>query len=90
MYTIGRLCMKIAGRDAGNYCLVVDDTDGRVTIDGQTRRRAVNPTHLEPLDKVAKIKKGASHEDVVKALAEFDIVVVEHKKRSTTDKKAKK
>lgn len=80
--------MKIAGRDAGNYCLVVDeDTDGRVLIDGQTRRRAVNTTHLEPLETVANIKKGASTKEVVKALNELGIEVVEHKKRSTKDAK---
>jgi len=91
MYTIGRLCMKIAGRDAGKYCLVVDEQDGRIVVDGQTRRRAVNVTHLEPINKVAKIKKGASHDEVVKALADFGIVVEEYEKRSKrTDKKPAK
>ncbi len=82
--------MKIAGRDAGSYCLVVDEQDGRVLIDGQTRRRAVNQTHLEPLNKVAKIKKGASHEEVVKALEEFGIAVEERTTRKKADAKPTK
>lgn len=81
--------MKIAGRDAGSYCLIVDQKDDRVLIDGQTRRRFVNPSHLEPLKKEAKLKKGASTEDVVKALGEFGITVVEPKKRPAKASKAK-
>ena len=86
MYSIGRLCVKIAGRDAGRYCLVVDEKDGRVLIDGQTRRRTVNTAHLEPLGKEAKIKKGASHKEVVKALKDLGIEVEEQKPKT---KKAK-
>ncbi|NTV24217.1 MAG: 50S ribosomal protein L14e, partial [Nanoarchaeota archaeon] len=63
MFEIGRLCVKIAGRDARGKCLVIDTLEGNfVLIDGQTRRKRCNITHLEPLDKVLKIKKGASHE----------------------------
>ncbi len=67
MIEIGRLCMKIAGRDAGEQCVVVEILDDNyVTIDGCTRRRKCNIMHLEPMDKVLKIKQGASHEVVVK------------------------
>lgn len=67
MFDVGRVCIKIAGRDAGRFCVVVDVfDDGFVLIDGDTRRRKVNVKHLEPTDKVAKISKGASHEEVVK------------------------
>ncbi len=93
MYDIGRLCMKVAGRDAGRYCLVVDAKDGKLLVDGQTRRRLVNEHHLEPLDKSVKLAKGASHADVVKALGTLGIAVKEPKerpKKAKTEKKADK
>lgn len=63
---IGRLCVKTAGRDSGGLCVVVDVLDKHfVTIDGNVRRRKCNMLHLEPLDEILKIKKGASHTDVV-------------------------
>jgi large subunit ribosomal protein L14e len=81
MYNIGRVCLKIAGRDAGKICVIVDNKDDKVLIDGETRRRAVNPNHVEPLKETVDVKKGASHEDVVKALAKIDVEVVEHVKQ---------
>ena len=69
MFDIGRLCVKIAGRDAGNKCVIVDVIDKNfVMIDGSVRRKKVNIKHLEPLKDVLKLNKGASHEDVA---AEF-------------------
>lgn len=66
---IGQVCVKIAGRDAGKKCVVVDVL-GRhlVLIDGETRRRKCNVAHLEPLGESVKISKGASHEAVASAL----------------------
>jgi len=49
VYNVGRICLKIAGRDAGQKCVILDKKDDKVLIDGQTRRRYVNPEHLEPL-----------------------------------------
>ncbi|NTV24431.1 MAG: hypothetical protein HGA85_08785, partial [Nanoarchaeota archaeon] len=43
----------------------------------QTRRKKCNIIHLEPLDKVLKIKKGASHEEVREALKHEGIEVLE-------------
>jgi large subunit ribosomal protein L14e len=68
MIDVGRICVKIAGRDAGLKCVVVEVIDNNfVLIDGETRRRKCNILHLEPLDKTVEIKKGASHADVAKA-----------------------
>jgi large subunit ribosomal protein L14e len=75
MIAIGQVCMKIAGRDAGKTCVVVDVSDGKVLIDGQTRRRKCNPSHLEPISKTVEIKKGAGHEEVVAALKAIGIEV---------------
>ena len=68
---IGRLCVKIAGRDAGKKCLIIDILDDKyVLIDGETRRRRCNILHLEPLSQVLKIEKDATHGDVASALKE--------------------
>ncbi len=95
MFEVGRLCVKIAGRDAGKECVVVDVIDDNfVLIDGRTRRRKCNLKHLEPLDKVLDIKKGASHDDVKKAFAAIGIEIVdskpkEHGERPKKQKKKK-
>jgi large subunit ribosomal protein L14e len=70
VYDIGRVCVKTMGREAGNYCVVVDIIDKNyVIIDGLTiRRRRVNYKHIEPLPELVEIKKGAKHEDVEAAI----------------------
>ncbi len=68
MFEIGRVCVKLAGRDSGLRCVIVDEADGMLLIDGQTRRRKCNPAHLEPTAETVSVKKGASSEDVAKAL----------------------
>ncbi len=70
MIEIGRICVKIAGRDAGKRCVIVDVIDDNyVLVDGETRRRKSNIMHLEPLDKTVEISKNASHEAVTKAVS---------------------
>lgn len=95
MAQIGELFMKIAGRDAGNICVVIDVLDERfVMIDGQTRRRKCNIFHLEPLHKIVKFSKNASHDVVVKLFkAELNIELIEKKnanKKATTRQKKQK
>ena len=68
MFEIGRVCMKIAGRDAGKKCVVVDNSENLVLIDGETRRRKVNRSHIEPTGEIVKIAKGANSAEVCKAL----------------------
>lgn len=95
MFEVGRVCMKIAGRDAGKIGIVIEKIDDNyVLIDGETRRRKCNINHLEILDKTVKIAKGASNADVVKALKDLDIEVTEKKegdkKEQTTRQKKQK
>tara|TARA_Y100000310_G_scaffold334750_1_gene415206 strand:+ start:1319 stop:1690 length:372 start_codon:yes stop_codon:yes gene_type:complete len=69
MIEVGRVVVKIAGRDArkkGVVVEVIDDT--HVMIDGEVRNRKCNIKHLEPLDEKVDIKKGASSKEVCKAL----------------------
>jgi len=90
MYEIGRVCMKIAGRDAGKRCIVVDILDQKtVLIDGETRRRKCNTSHLEPLPEVLKVKKNASHEEVVKVFKEFGVEIKDRKKKTLGTKPTK-
>lgn len=73
---IGRICVKVAGREAGRKCVIVDIIDenfvlvtGPKSLTGVKRRR-VNIKHIEPLDKTINISRGASDEEVLKAIAE--------------------
>ena len=80
LYDVGRVCIKIAGRDARKKCVVVDVLDNTfVMIDGETRRRKCNIAHLEPLNLAVDIKTNASNEEVVQAL-KAEGIVCEQKK----------
>ncbi len=82
MIEIGRVCVKIAGRDAGLKCVVVEDLGKNlVLIDGQTRRRKCNITHLEPLAQKLDIEKGTSHEKVAAAFKKVEVSIVERKSK---------
>ncbi|MEK6812763.1 MAG: 50S ribosomal protein L14e [Nanoarchaeota archaeon] len=81
MMEVGRLCIKIAGRDAGQHCVILDMQENRALIDGQVRRRQCNVFHLEPLSQKVKIAKNASHEEVVAALKKIGIVIKEKKRK---------
>lgn len=81
----GRLCIKIAGRDAGKKCVIVEILDDKfVTIDGETRRRKCNIMHLELLDEKIDIKKGASHSDVSAAFTKIGLKARETKPKEKT------
>ncbi len=71
---VGRICVKIAGREAGRKCVIVDIIDdnfvlitGPKSLTGVKRRRC-NIKHLEPTEFKVDIPKGASDEEVLKAL----------------------
>ncbi len=88
---IGRLVVKIAGRDAGKKAVIIDILDDKyVLIDGETRRRKCNILHIEPLNQKIEIKKNASHEEVAKALKEIGIETRQTKPKPKTQKPRKK
>lgn len=79
---VGRVCVKVAGREAGRKAVIVDLVDDNfVVVAGPksltgVKRRKVNVKHIEVLDKKIEISRGASDEEVLKAieaagLAEF-------------------
>lgn len=69
---VGRICVKLNGREAGRKCVIVDIIDKNfVLITGPkkysgVKRRRTNVKHLEPTEQSIEVKKGASDEDVVK------------------------
>ncbi len=71
---VGRICVKIAGREAGRKCVIVDLIDDKfVLVTGPksltgVKRRRVNIKHIEPLDKRIEIERGVSDEQVLEAI----------------------
>ena len=89
---IGQLCLKIAGRDGNNWCAIVDKIDDNyVLIDGNVRRKKCNIRHLEATEKILKIKKRASTDEIKKALEQEGIKVIKRgEKKAIKTKTAKK
>ncbi|MEW6506061.1 MAG: 50S ribosomal protein L14e [Chloroflexota bacterium] len=71
---VGRICVKVAGRETGRKCVIVDLADKSfVTVTGPksvtgVRRRRVNVNHIQPLQETLEVKRGASDEEVAEAL----------------------
>ncbi|HJX05436.1 MAG TPA: 50S ribosomal protein L14e [Candidatus Nanoarchaeia archaeon] len=87
MFELGRMCVKIAGRDAGKRCLVIDVLDDKnVMIDGETRRRKCNIKHLEPLDKVLSVNKNAPKPEVIRLFKEMGIELKESKPKKKLER----
>jgi large subunit ribosomal protein L14e len=73
---VGRVCVKLAGREAGKKCIIVDVIDknfllitGPKQVNGVKRRR-VNIRHVEPTEMKVNIRRGESDEEIMKALDE--------------------
>jgi large subunit ribosomal protein L14e len=71
---VGRVCMKLVGRETGRKCVIVDVMDksfvmvtGPKKVTGVKRRR-VNTNHLKALPDKLDIKRGASDEEVAQII----------------------
>lgn len=71
---VGRICVKLTGREAGKKCIIVDVIDksfilitGPKSVSG-VRRRRVNINHVEPLRDEIAIARGASDDEITEAL----------------------
>jgi len=77
---VGRVCMKIAGREAGRYACVLKKLDNTfVLITGPkiltgVKRRRCNVDHLEPTPYSLRIKEEASDAEVIKAYEEAGLL----------------
>ena len=71
---VGRICIKVVGREAEKRCVIVDVIDknfvhvtGPRKVSGVKRRR-VNINHLEPTGEKIEIKRSATDEEVTETL----------------------
>lgn len=80
MFEVGRVCLKLAGREAGNYCVIVKKMDEKfVMVTGpksltKVKRRRCNINHLEPIEEKVRIKSEASDSEVLKAYQEASLL----------------
>ncbi len=89
MIEIGRICVKLVGREAGKKAIIVDIIDNNfVLIDGNVKRRKCNIDHIEILPEKFDIKKGASTEEIKKIFKEKGIL--EEKEPKVKNKKPRK
>ena len=71
---VGRICVKILGREAGKKCVIVDLVDKNyVLVTGpkavtEIKRRRANISHLEPTNEKIEINRGATDEEITEAL----------------------
>jgi large subunit ribosomal protein L14e len=71
---VGRICVKIVGREAGKKCVLVDIVDKNfVLITGpkavsDIKRRRANINHIEPTSEKIDINRGATDEEITEAL----------------------
>lgn len=71
---VGRICVKLTGRESGSRCVIVDVVDRNyVVVTGPqeltgVRRRRVNMSHLKPLDERLEIARNASDAEILELL----------------------
>jgi large subunit ribosomal protein L14e len=71
---VGRICLKLAGRETGKKCVIIDVMDKSfVLITGpkkltSVKRRRVNINHVKPLQDKIEMPRGASDEEVATIL----------------------
>ena len=76
---IGRVCVKLSGRETGLKCVILDVIDKNfVLVTGpkevnKMRRRRVNVKHLEPTTLKIELEKGASDQKVMVALKTINL-----------------
>ena len=71
---VGRICLKLAGRESGKKCIIVEVIDkGFVVVTGPkivtgVKRRRASINHIAPLKDRIGINRGSSDDEVTKAL----------------------
>ncbi len=55
---VGRVCVKIAGREAGEKCVIVEVIDDKFVevVGTNIKNRRCNIKHLEPVDQKIEVK----------------------------------
>lgn len=87
---VGRLCLKLAGREAGKVCVITEMiNEGFVVIDGQVKKRRCNINHLQTLDQKIKVLKSTTSEDIKKELKKLGYETKESKPKPKKEKQKK-
>ena len=77
---VGRVCMKVSGRESGNICTVIKQIDKTfVAVTGprlvtQVKRRRCNIEHLEPTEIKLDVKEDASDEEIIEAYKKSNVI----------------
>ena len=75
---VGRICLKVAGRESGKKCIIIEVIDkGFVIVTGPkkvtgVKRRRASINHIAPLKEKIAINRGISDEEVIQALKTSD------------------
>ncbi len=67
---IGRVCLKVKGREQGEKCVVLDVIDRNfvIVVGPNVKRRRVNMNHIIPLDEAVELQRNATDEEAIAAL----------------------
>lgn len=67
---IGRVCLKVKGREQGEKCVVIDVIDRNfvIVVGPNVKRRRVNMNHILPLDEAVELQRNATDEEAIAAL----------------------
>ena len=84
MFSIGKVVVKVAGRDAGKTGIITEVIDERyVMIAGETRKRKCNIKHLELTGQQITLSGNVNDESaIITALQKIDSSIMKKKQRS--------
>ena len=75
MLDIGRVVIKLAGRDARGVGVIIEKIDDNfVIIDGSVRRKKVNVKHIEPLPKKIDLSENPTKKEILDKLLELKLI----------------
>ena len=67
---VGRICMKISGREAGEKCVIIEVIDDKFVevVGNSIKNRRCNVKHLEPTENTMEVKS----EDIEEIKKDFE------------------
>ncbi|MEN6593210.1 MAG: 50S ribosomal protein L14e [Methanobacterium sp.] len=70
---VGRICVKLAGREAGEKCVIMEVIDDKFVevVGTAVKNRRCNVKHLEPLEETMEVKS----DDIEKIKKDFEAAV---------------
>jgi large subunit ribosomal protein L14e len=89
---IGRVCLKIAGREAGKISVIVDKdkkNENFVIIDGDVKKRRCNFSHLKHLATVIKVSSKDDSKKIIDSLIKAGYKIEKDQKPKKVRKKPK-